>query len=163
MITSSWISPGGTRWICEWTYDGRTSAGQVTAPFPQGHVLGTARGRFSVYVVSPHSMPLTVDLPRHDFLTAPSDFTVTASTPTEMTLTSGHMTALMPGVVLEDGPLSVRNNELTYDYDPVSLAAGVPILDVERNGQPMAADVVTVEFVWRRERIVTGSQAMRRG
>ena len=40
------------------TYDGSTSAGQVTAPFPQGHVLGTARGRFSVYVVSPHSAPL---------------------------------------------------------------------------------------------------------
>ena len=128
------------------TYDGSTSAGQVTAPFPQGHVLGTARGRFSVYVVSPHSMPLTVDLPRHDFLTAPSDFTVTASTPTEMTLTSGHMTALMPGVVLEDGPLSVEANGLTYDYNPVSLAAGVPILDVERFGQPVAADVVTVSL-----------------
>ena len=61
------------------TYDGSTSAGQVTAPFPQGHVLGTARGRFSVYVVSPHSPPLTVDMPRHDFLTAPADFTVTAT------------------------------------------------------------------------------------
>ena len=85
------------------TYDGSTSAGQVTAPFPQGHVLGTARGQFSVYVVSPHSPPLTVDLPRHDFLTAPADFTVTASAPTGMTLTGGHMTALMPGVVLEDG------------------------------------------------------------
>ena len=46
------------------TYDGSTSAGQVTAPFPQGHVLGTARGRFSVYVVSPHSPPLTVDMPQ---------------------------------------------------------------------------------------------------
>ena len=128
------------------TYDGSTSAGQVTAPFPQGHVLGTARGRFSVYVVSPHSAPLTVDMPRHDFLTAPADFTVTASTPTEMTLTSGHMTALMPGVVLEDGSLAVEANGLTYDYDPVGLAAGVPILDVERFGQPVAADVVTVSL-----------------
>ena len=61
------------------TYDGRTSAGQVTAPFPQGDVLGTARGRFSVYVVSPHSAPLEVDMPEHDFLTAPADFTVTAT------------------------------------------------------------------------------------
>ena len=56
------------------------------------------------------------------------------------------MTALMPGVVLEDGSLTVRNNGLTYDYDPVGLAAGVPILDVERNGQPVAADVVTVSL-----------------
>ena len=128
------------------TYDGSTSAGQVTAPFPQGDVLGTARGRFSVYVVSPHSAPLTVDLPRHDFLTAPADFTVTASAPAGLTLTGGHMTALIPGVVLEDGPLAVEANGLTYDYDPVGLAAGVSILDVERNGQPVAADVVTVSL-----------------
>ena len=128
------------------TYDGSTSAGQITSPFPQGHVLGTARGQFSVYVVSPHSAPLTVNLPRHDFLTAPADFTVTASTSTGLTLTGGHMTALMPGVVLEDGSLSVGSNGLTYDYDPVGLAAGVPILDVERNGQPVAADVVTVSL-----------------
>ena len=128
------------------TYDGRTSAGQVTAPFPQGDVLGTAHGRFSVYVVSPHSAPLEVDMPEHDFLTAPADFTVTATAPTGMRLTGGHMTALMPGVVLEDGPLPVEASGLTYDYDPVGLAAGVPILDVERNGQPVAADVVTVSL-----------------
>ena len=128
------------------TYDGRTSAGQVTEPFPQGDVLGTARGRFSVYVVSPHSAPLTVDMPRHDFLTAPADFTVTATAPTGTRLTGGHMTALMPGVVLEDGPLAVGNNRLTYEYDPVGLATGVPILDVERFGEPVAADVVTVSL-----------------
>ncbi len=128
------------------TYDGSTSAGQVTEPFPQGHVLGTARGRFSVYVVSPHSPPLTVDLPRHDFLTAPADFTVTARASNGLTLTEGHMTALMPGVVLEDGPLTVGSNRLTYDYDPVGLASGVPILDVEREGVPVAADVVTVSL-----------------
>ena len=128
------------------TYDGRTSAGQVTAPFPRGDVLGTGRGRFSVYVVSPHSAPLKVDMLRHDFLTAPADFTVTATAPDGLTLTEGHMTALLPGVVLEDGSLTMRNSGLTYDYDPVGLAAGVPILDVERFGNPIAADVVTVSL-----------------
>ena len=128
------------------TYDGSTSAGQVIAPFPQGHVPGTARGRFSVYVVSPHSAPLEVDMPRHDFLTAPADFTVTATTSNGLTLTGGHMTALIPGVVLEDGPLTGGSTGLTYDYNPVGLAAGVPILDVERNGVPVAADVVTVSL-----------------
>ena len=128
------------------TYDGSTSAGQVTAPFPQGDVLGTARGRFSAYVVSPHSAPLTVDMPRRDFLTAPADFTVTARAPAGLTLTEGHMTALIPGVVLEDGPLTVGSTGLTYDYDPVGLAAGVSILDVERNGVPVAADVITISL-----------------
>ena len=47
------------------------------------------------------------------------------------------MTALIPGVVLEDRPLPVSSNGLTYDYDPVGLAAGVPILDVvERKWYP---------------------------
>ena len=128
------------------TYDGRISAGQVTAPFPQGDVLGTAQGRFAVYVVSPHSAPLEVDMPRHDFLTAPADFTATAAAPGGLTLTGGHMTALIPGVVLEDGSLTVEANGLTYDYDPVGLAAEVPILDVERFGDPVAADVVTVSL-----------------
>ena len=128
------------------TYDGRTSAGQVTEPFPQGDVLGTVRGRFSVYVVSPHSAPLEVDMPEHDFLTAPADFTVTATPTAGMRLTGGHMTALIPGVVLEDGSLAVEANGLTYDYDPVGLAAGVPILDVEHFGDPVAADVVTVSL-----------------
>ena len=128
------------------TYDGRTSAGQVTEPFPQGDVLGTARGRFSVYAVSPHSAPLEVDMPEHDFLTAPADLTVTATAPTGMRLTGGHMTALIPGVVLEDGSLAVEHNGLTYDYDPVGLAAEVPILDVEHFGEPVAADVVTVSL-----------------
>ena len=128
------------------TYDGPTSAGQVTAPFPQGDALGTAQGRFAVYVVSPHSAPLEVDLPRHDFLTAPADFTVTATPPTGMRLTGGHMTALIPGVVLEDGTLAVEDNGLTYDYDPVGLATEVPMLDVELEGRPVAADVVTVSL-----------------
>ena len=88
-------------------------------------------------------MPICLE---HDFLTAPADFTVTAKAPTGMRLTGGHMTALIPGVVLEDGPLTVEANGLTYDYDPVGLAAGVPILDVERDGVPVAADVVTVSL-----------------
>ena len=85
-------------------------------------------------------------MPEHDFLTAPADFTVTATAPTGIRLTGGHMTALMPGVVLEDGPLAVEANGLTYDYDPVGLAAGVPILDVDFFGTPVAADVVTVSL-----------------
>ena len=66
-------------------------------------------------------------------------------------------------MVLEDGPLVVEDNGLTYDYDPAGLAVGVPILDVERNGQPVAADVVTVSSCLERGGIVRASQAMRPG
>ena len=85
--------------------------------------------------------------PEHDFLTAPADFTVTATAPDELRLTGGHMTALMPGVVLEDRTLiGGGNSGLTYDYNPLGLAAGVPILDVGSYGDHVAADVVTVSL-----------------
>ena len=120
--------------------------GKSRLRFPKAVCWARHGGRFSVYVVSPHSPPLTVDMPRHDFLAAPADFTVTATAPAGLTLSEGHMTALTPGVVLEDGSLTTRNNGLTYDYDPVGLAAGVPMLDVEFDDRPVAADVVTVSL-----------------
>ena len=58
------------------------------------------------------------------------------------------MTALMPGVVLEDRPLTVGSNGLTYDYDPVALASGVPMLDVERNGQSCGGGCRYGQSVW---------------
>ena len=127
-------------------YDGLTSAGQVTQPFPTGDVLGTASGRFFVYVVSTQSAPLAVDVPRNIFLTAPADFQVNATAPQGMTLTDGHMTAMIPGFVLEDKSLSGAGNSLTYQYDPVTLAQGVPVLDVDFFGTPVAADVVTISL-----------------
>ena len=146
--TSSWTSQDGTSVDLQVTYDGRYLRRASHCPLSdQADVLGTARGRFSVYVVSPHSAAVwTVDMPRHDFLTAPADFTVTATASRGLTLTEGHMTALIPGVVLEDGSLPVEANGLTYDYDPVGLAVGVSILDVERFDRPVAADVVTVSL-----------------
>ena len=92
------------------TYDGNTSAGQVTAPFPQGHVLGTARGRFSVYARLALTVPpLTVDLTRARLPDSTGGLYghghhVQWANPAP----SGHMTALIPGVVLEDGSLTGR-------------------------------------------------------
>ena len=40
----------------------------------------------------------------------------------------------------------MEQNGLRCDYGPVGLAAGVSILDVERHGQPVAADMVTVSL-----------------
>lgn len=40
--------------------------------------------------------------------------------------------------------LTVEQNGLRCDYGPVGSAAEVPILDVERDGVPVAADIVTV-------------------
>ena len=122
-------------------YDGLTSAGQVTQPFPTGDVLGTANGRFFVYVVSQGSVPLQVDLPPNAFLAPPAQFGVNAIGPAGMNLTGGHVTTLMPGFILETGSLSGSGGKLNYQYNPTALSSNFPNLDVGFLG---AADLITV-------------------
>lgn len=45
------------------SFDGITSAGQVTPPFPSGDVLGSADGEYSFYVVRRDAPALAVDKP----------------------------------------------------------------------------------------------------
>lgn len=131
------------------TYDGTTSAGPVTKPFPTGDVLGTADGRFFVYVVPRDSAPLTLDRPETSFLPPPANLDVVASVPAGMEAKGAHVTAMMPGFLLQSGELPVSQGRLSYRYDPVSLAKEVPVLDVLRNNRPQAADVVTISLlVW---------------
>ena len=55
------------------TYDGRTSAGQVTEPFPQGaRVRHGTRAALRSTWSRPTARRWTVDMPRHDFLDSPS-------------------------------------------------------------------------------------------
>jgi hypothetical protein len=128
------------------TYDGTTSAGQVTAPLPTGDVLGTAAGRFFVYVVALDSPLLNVDQPRTAFLPPPAQFEVNASAPSGIRLSSGHATAMMPGFLLQTNALTSSGERLTYRYDPVGLAREIPVLDVDRFGTPQAVDVVTISL-----------------
>lgn len=127
------------------TFDGVISAGQVTAPFPTGDVLGTANGRFFVYVVRRDSRPLDVPLPRTTFLPPPAALDVSASVPAGLLPNRAHVTAMMPGFVLESRDLP-PSSTLAYRYDPVSLARDFPNLDVEFQGQPDAADATTLSL-----------------
>lgn len=127
------------------TFDGVISAGQVTAPFPTGDVLGTANGRFFLYVVRRDSRPLDVPLPRTAFLPPPAGLDVSASVPAGLLPNRAHVTAMMPGFVLESRDLP-PSSTLAYRYDPVSLARDFPNLDVEFRGQPDAADATTLSL-----------------
>src|SRR5262249_29598567 len=79
------------------TFDGVTSAGQVSQPFPSGDVLGTAAGRFFVYVVPQGSPTLAVAVPRSAFLTPPAAFDASAVLPGGATVERAHVTVMMPG------------------------------------------------------------------
>jgi uncharacterized protein (TIGR03437 family) len=123
------------------TFDGRTSAGQVTAPIPTGDVLGSPNGRFFVYVVPRDSPLLTVNLPETMTVTAPGQLDIAARAPTGQNLTSGHVTTMMPGFLLETNQLTASAGALSYRYDPARLARDFPNLDLNP-----PADVITISL-----------------
>jgi uncharacterized protein (TIGR03437 family) len=123
------------------TFDGQTSAGQVTAPFPTGDVLGSANGRFFVYVVPRDSPLLTINLPETMTVAAPGQLDITARAPAGQNLTSGHVTTMMPGFLLRTNQLTASAGALAYRYDPATLARDFPNLDLNP-----PADVITISL-----------------
>jgi hypothetical protein len=127
------------------TFRGETSAGPVDpAQPPRGDVLGTANGKFRVFVVEPGSTPLKIDLPAHTFLAPPAGFEVTATAPTGMRVKRAFVTTMMPGFILENRVVNASRRRFDYHYDPVALARDFPNLDVEQFGRAEAADIITV-------------------
>jgi uncharacterized protein (TIGR03437 family) len=123
------------------TFDGQTSAGQVSTPFPTGDVLGSANGRFFVYVVPRDSPLLTTSLPETMTVVAPGQLDITARAPAGQNLTSGHVTTMMPGFLLQTNQLTATAGALSYRYDPATLARDFPNLDLNP-----PADVVTISL-----------------
>ena len=117
------------------TYDGTTSAGQLTAPFPTGNVLGTADGRFYVYVVPARSDVLNLNL-SDGFVSVPLQLSITATT--DLTLNSAHVTAIMPGFVLETKTVPASGNSFQYSFDASTFFTDFPNLDTD------GSDVVTL-------------------
>jgi hypothetical protein len=120
------------------SYDGQTSAGQLTQPFPSGDILGSDRGRFFFYAVRRNSLPLVVTLPRQSTVSS-AQVNVTASAPAGVTLNSAHFTTTVPGFLLETSALTPGAGTVSYRFDPVALARTFPNLSVN----PLV-DVVTI-------------------
>jgi hypothetical protein len=121
------------------TFDGQISAGQLTAPFPSGDVLGSTNSRFSVYVVPRGTSLLATSLPSRTTFERAGTLDFTASAPAGTTIRTGHLTSTMPGFILETRDLNVSGGNLVYRYDPVALSRDFPNLDTNP-----PADVVAV-------------------
>ncbi len=111
------------------TFDGQTSAGQVSQPFPTGDVLGSANGRFFVYVVPRDSAPLAVTLPETMPFEPLAQLDITANATPGLSLTSGHVTTMMPGFLLQTNSLTSSAGSVSYRYDPAPLTPDFPNLD----------------------------------
>ncbi|HVT44174.1 MAG TPA: hypothetical protein VMT00_07280, partial [Thermoanaerobaculia bacterium] len=123
--------------------DGRTSAGQVTEPFPAGDALGSREGEFYFYVVDANAQDLAL-APMPQFV-RPADgpITFTIEKPAGLTNAQLTYTTTMPGFILEEGTKS----SLTYTYDAQKLAKEFPNLDLHDADGYAGVDTITISFL----------------
>ena len=117
------------------TFDGTTSAGALSAPFPTGDVLGSRGGELWFYVVDPISPPLETTYAKSTFLEPnvnPTVFHVPAGT---------RATVTMPGFILDERVLS---GALTLDLN--ALRADFPNLDPADFDGHDATETITISL-----------------
>lgn len=124
-------------------FDGRTSAGQVTAPFPSGDVLGSRQGEFYFYVVDTNAPEIEVaPMPRF-VRPAEGPIVFTIAPPAGLTNLRLTYTTTMPGFLLEDGV----QTSMTYDYDASTLAPDFPNLDLFDGDGLAGVDTITISLL----------------
>ena len=124
----------------EVVHDGLTSAGPVEPPYPTGGVLGSADGRFQVYVV-PRAAAL-IDFGLHDISLyalrfdghLPRPLRFFPRIPEGWSDVDGVYTISMPGFILEEGTLEPGEEGLEIVYDPVRLHEDFPNIDLRERG-----------------------------
>ena len=128
------------------TFDGRTSGGQVTEPFPTGGVLGSRDGVFYFSVVAADAEQLEVAAPGAEpQCQRPADgpITFTIGKPAGMTNATLTYTTTMPGFVLEEG----TKTSLSYTYDAPELARSFPNLDLFEGYGRAGADTIAISLL----------------
>ena len=118
------------------THDGRTSAGQTTAPYPTGSVLGAANNTFTFYVV-PADAPVPTLAASATTLTG-AGVTLTVTPPAGITASTCHVTAAFAGEVLRQAAGNLAGNACSFNYRPADYTADFLNLD------PDGSDVVNV-------------------
>ncbi len=125
-------------------FEGQTSAGQVTEPFPTGDILGSTNGTFHFYVVDKVSPPLEVDIPGYSWVepgNGPIDIPVLPTD--ELSEVSVHRTTVMPGFLLEEADTSPT----TYTYDAPTLSQDFPNIDLIDQDSRTGVDTITMSFL----------------
>jgi hypothetical protein len=117
----------------------------MAAPYPTGTILGAVDGGFDVYVVATDTPSLPPGLPPWSVVqgTGPVNIPVVAPPGTE----SGTVryTIAMPGYLLASGTTSLAQGSATVVYDPVTLSATFPNLDL---GGRLAPGAGLADTVW---------------
>jgi len=124
------------------------STGLPPTCYNTGNVLGSRDGRFYVYVVENSAPPLSLDLPRDQFLSGPAPVVFSGAIPSGWQNVTGAFTAIMSGYILEEGELTIEGDTFSYTFDPLRLHQDFPNLDVvEPEGSASLADTFTFSFL----------------
>ena len=125
----------------EVVHDGLTSAGPVEPPYPTGGVLGSADGRFRVYVVPRATARIDFGLPDFGLYALrfdghlPRALRFFPRIPVGWSDVDGVYTISMPGFILEEGTLEPGEEVLEVVYDPARLHEDFPNIDLQERGQ----------------------------
>jgi len=124
-------------------FEGRTSAGQVTAPFPTGDVLGSREGEFCFYVVEPNAPQLELAVMPPFVRPADGPLTFRAQPPAGLSNLQLTYTTTMPGFILEEKTQTTMN----VVYDAQELAKDFPNLDLHDADGKAGVDTITISML----------------
>lgn len=138
----------------EVVHDGMTSAGPVEPPYPTGGVLGSAGGRFQVYVVPEAAAPIDFGLPHLGLYElqfdrdGPRGLHFFPRIPEGWSEVDGVYTIGVPGFILEEGTLGRGEEMLEVLYRPTRLHEDFPNLDLTaRGGESGLSDEVFISVL----------------
>jgi hypothetical protein len=118
------------------TADGRTSAGQLTAPYPTGSVIGAASNTYTFYVVAADAP--TPTLAASTTMLGNPGVLLTATAPAGITVSACQITAAFAGQVLRQAAGTLAGNACSFNYRPADYTTDFPNLDSD------GSDVVNV-------------------
>jgi hypothetical protein len=110
-------------------------------PCPSGDVLGSANGQYVFYVVPTNTPQLGISNPLPGFLHIINEVTpITINGLVPAGLTNGTLdyTYRMPGFLLEHGQISLSGSTFSLTFDPASLQADFPNLDLTNRADWLA-------------------------
>ncbi|MCL0031562.1 hypothetical protein M1N55_05985, partial [Dehalococcoidia bacterium] len=128
------------------THDGMTSAGPVQEPYPQGGPLTPDGTTFTFVVKDNDTIPLNLStdltrLPPTDWYEGPTQASFEAQLPRGWTGTMGHVNVTIPGVVLVDMDIPVKNGLIRWNLD-----AGKINKRVQNFDSGFLSDTITVTY-----------------
>jgi hypothetical protein len=102
-------------------------------PCPSGDVLGSANGVYAFYVVPAESERLAVSTPVSgplDFVGSVDPITISGPLPGGVSSPVVHYTISMPGFILQEGTAQIGGGQYSFTFDPATLNADFPNLDL---------------------------------